>query len=159
MLIYQVQSGRLDASQFQRHAGRLLAAAASFRACCDALAACLESNAPIGAALWALEQLHAHYAALGEAAAARPAELWAERGTLAFSAWFSLMFAAAARLRKMYRVLPAALARDQPAAAQQAAACFERLPDWDLQLLGRMEPQAEAQRRDPMAVLRESLLS
>lgn len=40
-------------------------------------------------------------------------------------------------------MLPAALARDQPGATAEAAACFEGLPAWDLELLALLEPQAE----------------
>lgn len=50
------------------------------------------------------------------------------------------------QLRKVYRVLPAVLARDQPAAAAEAAACFEGLPSWDLELLAQLKPQAEVGR-------------
>jgi hypothetical protein len=46
----------------------------------------------------------------------------------------------------VYRVLPAALARDQPQAAAEAQACFEVLPDWDLELLAELEPQGQVSR-------------
>lgn len=39
-------------------------------------------------------------------------------------------------------MLPAALARDQPRAVAETAACFCRLPDWDITMLGDLEPQA-----------------
>lgn len=50
------------------------------------------------------------------------------------------------QVRKVYRVLPAALARDQPGAVAEAAACFAALPSWDLQLLSQLKPQAEVGR-------------
>lgn len=46
------------------------------------------------------------------------------------------------QLRKVFRVLPAALARDQPGAAVEAAACLGSLPEWDIQLLSSLEPRA-----------------
>ncbi len=46
------------------------------------------------------------------------------------------------QLRKLFRVLPAALARDQPHAVAEAAACFSRLPEWEITLLADLEPQA-----------------
>lgn len=98
MLIYQVQSGRLDASQLHRQRDPLLAVAAAFQACCTEAAACLESNAPMASALGALERLHGAFIALGEAAGGAPAELWAHPGSLAFSSYFNLMFAAASRV-------------------------------------------------------------
>lgn len=98
MPVYQVQSGRMDATQTHRHRERLLGVAAAFQACCASVAACLESNAPIGGALAALEQLHAAFVSLGEVAGSEPADLWAQQGSLAFSSWFSLVFGAAARV-------------------------------------------------------------
>lgn len=86
MLIYQVQSGRLDASQLHRQREQLLAVAAAFQACCTEAVACLESNAPMASSLRALERLHGAFIALGEAAGGAPAELWAQPGSLAFSA-------------------------------------------------------------------------
>jgi hypothetical protein len=58
-------------------------------------------------------------------------------------------------LRKVYRVLPAALARDQPQAAAVAQACFEALPHWDLELLAELEPQGQV---SPSPDLRSVLL-
>lgn len=98
MLIYQVQSGRLDATHLHRRREQLLAVAAAFQDCCTQAAACLESNAAIGSALQALEQLHSAFIALGDAAGGTLPELWAQPGSLAFSAWFNLMFAAASRV-------------------------------------------------------------
>ena len=46
------------------------------------------------------------------------------------------------QLRKVYRVLPAALARDQPGAAAETQECFGRLPAFDLKLLARLDDQA-----------------
>jgi len=47
------------------------------------------------------------------------------------------------QLRKIYRLLSAALARDQPDAVQEAAACFAGMPDWDIRLLSKLEPQRQ----------------
>lgn len=102
-LLYQLHSGRLDARLLHARRDSLLAATAAFRACCAAVAACLESNQPIGEALEALQELHAAFAGLGEAAAAAPQELWGQPGKLAFTAWFSLLFAATARVRVRVR--------------------------------------------------------
>lgn len=102
MLTYQVQSGRMDAThwaELHRHREPLLAVAAAFQAACAEAAACLERNAPISSALSALERLHGAFIALGAAASSTPGELWAQPGSLAFSSWFSLMFAAASRVR------------------------------------------------------------
>ncbi len=98
MLIYQVQSGRLDATQLHRQRCALLAVAAAFQDCCTEGAACLESNAPISTALRTLERLHGAFIALGGAAGGAPPETWAHPGSLAFSAWFNSMFAAASRV-------------------------------------------------------------
>lgn len=51
MLIYPVQSGTLNAACLHRKRAQLLAVAASFRACCAAVADCLEANRPICGAL------------------------------------------------------------------------------------------------------------
>jgi hypothetical protein len=46
----------------------------------------------------ALEQLHSSFMALGKEAAATPAEMLGQPGSLAFSTFFSLIFSAAARV-------------------------------------------------------------
>lgn len=51
MLLYPVQSGTLHAACLHARREPLLAAAASLRASCAAMAACLESNQPITEAL------------------------------------------------------------------------------------------------------------
>lgn len=43
----------------------------------------------------------------------------------------------------MFRLLPAALARDQSWAMHEAAACFAGMPDWDIRLLAELEPQRQ----------------
>lgn len=98
-LLYQLHSGRLDATQLHARRERLLAAADAFRACCGSVAACLESNRPVSEALAALRGLHVAFAGLGEAATAAPRELWGQPGMLACSAWCTLLFNAAARVR------------------------------------------------------------
>ena len=47
------------------------------------------------------------------------------------------------QLRKVYRLLPAALARDQPGSLAEAEACFAGMPDWDIRLLAELEPQRQ----------------
>lgn len=157
MLLYPVQSGTLHAACLHARREPLLAAAASLRASCAAMAACLESNQPITEALQALEQVHSNFLLFGWAVDSLPAELHAKPGTLALSTYLSLLFSTVARLRKLFRVRPAALARDQPGTAAEAAACFDRLPGWDIALLADLEPQARG--RSALAVLRDSLLS
>jgi hypothetical protein len=51
MLLYPLQRGTFNASVCHHHRDCLMAVAASFHACCDAVAACLEKNAPIARAL------------------------------------------------------------------------------------------------------------
>ncbi|KAL4432408.1 hypothetical protein ABPG77_001707 [Micractinium sp. CCAP 211/92] len=156
MLLYPIQSGTLHAACLHGRRGQLLAVATSLRDCCAALAACLETNQPIAEALQALERVHSDFLLLGQAVGRLPAELYIQPGALAMSSYLSLLFSTVARLRKVFRVLPAALARDQPRAVAETAACFCRLPDWDITMLADLEPQARG--RDAMAVLRDSLL-
>ncbi|KAL4430699.1 hypothetical protein ABPG75_005955 [Micractinium tetrahymenae] len=156
MLLYPVQSGTMNAACLHGKREQLLAVAAALRACCAALAACLETNRPIGEALQALEQVQSDFMLFGQAVGSLPAELQAQPGAVALSTFLSLLFSTIARLRKLFRVLPAALARDQPHAAAEAAACFDRLLDWDMTLLADLEPQAYD--RNALSVLRDSLL-
>jgi hypothetical protein len=51
MMLYPLQAGTFNASVCHSHRDRLMAVAASFDACCDSVAACLEDNAPIAQAL------------------------------------------------------------------------------------------------------------
>jgi hypothetical protein len=99
MLLYPLQCGTFNAAVCHRHRQELLGVAAAFQECCEALAATLESNAPLVAALQALGRLHAAFLRLGEAAAVSSAELRSDPSTMALHTLFALIFSSGARVR------------------------------------------------------------
>ncbi|KAK2080116.1 hypothetical protein QBZ16_002512 [Prototheca wickerhamii] len=172
MVVYPLQTGRMDCRVTRRHAGSLRALGGAVAGCCEALAAVLADGRPLAEAAPALEAMEARYEALVDEA--ERALLGASGAGAALSArmvsynmMVATFFTVCTRLRRMYLCSAGALGRDDPGALAVLERHFH--PDqraqrgadvgWHFATIMRRIHVGRGSLNSPLGLLRDSLLS
>ncbi|GAB4820831.1 hypothetical protein N2152v2_007877 [Parachlorella kessleri] len=120
LMLYPVETGRLRLRLCAEYAVEFKAVAHALGALCSAMSATLQNNAPFPHVLDAFGQLHQRLTELSAAVQhSCGAGVLAADGLACYTV-ASVLFTVYSRMRRMVGLLPAALGRDQPLAANTA---------------------------------------
>ncbi|KAL6769893.1 hypothetical protein ACKKBG_A32775 [Auxenochlorella protothecoides x Auxenochlorella symbiontica] len=163
MVVYPLQTGRMDCRLTRQHAGPLRTLAAAMAACCTALAEVLRGRSPLAGATPALLQMESAYVALVDAAAEamEGGEGDLSGRAVSFSMLMATLYTVCTRLRRLYLCMAGALGKDDPGAGAALHAHFRREGSvhWHFPaFMERVRRGRGARDATPLAVLRDSLL-
>lgn len=172
MVVYPLQTGRMDCRVTRRHAGSLRALGGAVAGCCEALAAVLADGRPLAEAAPALEAMEARYEALVDEAerallGASGADAALSARMVSYNMMVATFFTVCTRLRRMYLCSAGALGRDDPGALAVLERHFH--PDqraqrgadvgWHFATIMRRIHVGRGSLNSPLGLLRDSLLS
>ncbi|KAL6770813.1 hypothetical protein ACKKBF_B32780 [Auxenochlorella protothecoides x Auxenochlorella symbiontica] len=164
MIIYPLQTGRMDCRLTRQHARLLRALAASMAGCCNELADVLSGQLSLKEALPVLKAMEAAYAELvGEVGASlQDAHAPPSSRAVHFNMILATLFTLCTRIRQLFMTAPEALGRDDPAATAALAAHLLAVDrggsrTWHFPTLMQRVRRAQPAPRPPLALLHDSL--
>ncbi|KAL6775961.1 hypothetical protein ACKKBG_A19255 [Auxenochlorella protothecoides x Auxenochlorella symbiontica] len=159
VMLYPVQAGQLRLSMVHAHADLFARVRDNARVSLCRAAACLTDNAPIEDGLQALGDLHGALCCLILAFQRLPKELALTPDSMAFHIMATNVLTSATQIRKIYQVLPAVLAKDQPQSSKAVRSFLLAYPAADMAKIAYTPaPANEAAGREALGALQASLI-
>ncbi|KFM28786.1 hypothetical protein F751_6307 [Auxenochlorella protothecoides] len=158
-LLSAVTAGQLRLSMVHAHADLFARVRDNARVSLCRAAACLTDNAPIEDGLQALGDLHGALCCLILAFQRLPKELALTPDSMAFHIMATNVLTSATQIRKIYQVLPAVLAKDQPQSGKAVRSFLLAYPAADMAKVAYTPaPANEAAGREALGALQASLI-